>query len=85
MENSHDVVEIIAIHRQRRVSAATDVLEKRAPGLLGGDRHQFGARDHDLAGGHVREPEHPVEHLLFLLLEHAGFLAGGHEHLQLFF
>ena len=46
---------------------------------------ELGARHHHLAGGEIGEAEDAVEHLLFLLLEHAGFLARRHQHLQLFF
>ena len=59
----------------------TTVVPRRA----GRHGDQFGSRCHDLARGQVGESEDAVEHLFFVLLENAGFLAGGDEHLQLFF
>ena len=49
------------------------------------DRDQLGSRNHHLACGEIGKAEHPVQHLFFLLLEHAGFLAGRDQHLQFFF
>ena len=42
-------------------------------------------RHHHLPGRQIGEAEHAMEHLLLALFEHAGLLAGRHQHLQLFF
>ena len=86
VQHADDVVEVVAIDGQRGCagrgrSASTSVVARR----VGRDRDQLGARHHHLAGRQVGEAEHAVEHLLFVLLEHARFLARGHQHLQLFF
>ena len=46
---------------------------------------ELGPRHHYLSRRQIGEAEDAVQHLFFLLFEHAGFLAGRHEHLQLFF
>ena len=85
VQHADDVVEVVAVDRQARVTARARSRDQLAERRLGGDGDELGARNHHLTRGQIREPEHAVEHLFFLLLEHAGFLARGHQHLQLFF
>ena len=85
MQHAHHVVEVVAIDGQARVAPARDLRDQVVECRLRRDRDELGARNHHLARGQVREAEHAVEHLLFLLLEDARLLAGGHQHLQLFF
>ena len=65
--------------------AARDGLQHGVDRRVVCDRHHLGPRNHHLPRGQVGEAEDAVQHLLFVFLDYAGFLAGGHEHLQLFF
>jgi hypothetical protein len=85
VQHADDVVDVRTVHRQTRVPAARDLRDDVAQRRMGGDGDELGARHHHLPGGQIGEAEDAVEHLLLLLLEHAGFLARGHQHLQLFF
>ena len=67
------------------MSAAGDLADERVARRRRRDRDDLGARHHHLSGREIGEAEDAVEHLLFVFLEDAGFLAGRHEHLELFF
>ena len=85
VQDADHVVQILAVHRQAGVAVAADQRDHIVARGVGRDADDLGARYHHLAGGQIREPEHAMEHLFFLLFEDAGLLARGHQHLQLFF
>ncbi len=85
VQHADDVVEVALVDRQTGMASGGDLIDDRLTRRADGNRDQLRAGHHDLAGVEIREAEDAVEHLLLQLFEHARFLAGRHQHLQLFF
>ena len=85
VDDTGDVVEVRTIHGKDVGWAARDGCHERCGVGLGRKRYQLGPGHHDMRCGQVGEPEYAMQHLFFLLLDDAGFLAGCHQHLELFF
>ncbi len=85
VDKADDIADVLAVDGQAAITALCDHFDGFAYRRVDPGRDQLRARHHHLACGLIRELEHAVKHLLFLLFEDPGFLARRHQHLELLF
>ena len=85
VENAHDVVEVLAVHREAGQAGAPDPRQDLRIGVGQAHRLHVGGMGHGVTGNGVAEIEHIFDPLFFLPLDGALFLAQVHHHADLLF
>ena len=67
VDDAHDAVDVLVIHRQTRVARAAHALHRLAHRVGVFREHHVHARRHDLVHGHVAQIEDVVDHALLVL------------------
>ena len=81
VQDALDVVQVVADHRKARVLRRHHLRQELLRAVLGAYEHRLRARNHDVPGAHVREPERTVDDLERFAIDDAA-LRGILQHVQ---
>src|SRR5437762_2350681 len=85
VEHADDVIQVALVDGDPGMAMLGHEIDGFLDRLVDFDRHQVGARDHDLANPHVAHFEDAMDHLALFFFEDTLFFADGDQHLEFFF